>query len=118
MPSTPGDWVTLVAAILSTAAITQLWRPLGSWVGRRLDINREGHASDLSTCRKEVKVLRGEFKEYQDRADGIILALSIELATMKTRLSEREDDVAELRLQIKRPRALRHDPILPPEPPA
>ena len=98
------SWWTVALTLFGTVAVTTVWKPLFGWCARRLDLARQEHTDELSTCRQEIKKLEARFREYQDRADGIILKLSVDVAKLETRLAEREADVMELRQQLQQPR--------------
>lgn len=89
--SPDAGWWTLAAALVSGVALREFWRPLGAWVGRRLDLATARGGNELTSCREEIKRL----EERLDGAGAQMMTLASEVSMLRERVRNLEEDKAE-----------------------
>lgn len=93
-------WLTLAAAALSAVAMREIWRPLGAWVARRLDLVQKDRSQSIVHAQETIRVLG----QRLDAANTRILELSAEVATLKERTANQAEDIVTLQRELDRVR--------------
>ncbi len=104
-PTSAPTWVIAAGSILTTILGWQAWKPLGSWLARRLEIHQKTNAHERTTYMSqliaELRSARDELVEL--RADlGKERESRMELASEVARLTERNEMMEKIMADDKR----------------